>query len=349
MPANAPKLYSHNVDVDRINNEMLEKLPGQKRYFEMAGSGPDFLIGALAKGCLSPENLYLKIGSAVMFTKNNQKEGFVNGTLGVVERFDSATGYPIVRTKGGKLIKTEPVDWILEENGKTRATITQLPLRLAWAITVHKSQGLSLDEAVMDLSDVFEYGQGYVALSRVRRLSGLHILGWNNQAFLVHPEVLAKDENFRSLSDEAESEFGNMPPHELKTKFSNFILSCGGEERSVGNYSNGNYRPKKKNKANTHNITLAIFNEGKNISQIAEERGLTEGTILSHIGKLFAQKKIQSADLKKIIPPKLEQSLEKIHTVFRRIDDRSLSPAFAAFNGEYTYDELRLARMLMED
>ena len=74
-------------------------------------------------------------------------------------------------------------------SGRIRARVTQLPLRLAWAITVHKSQGMSMDEAVMDLRQVFEYGQGYVALSRVRRLTGLYLLGYNQRTFEVHPEV----------------------------------------------------------------------------------------------------------------------------------------------------------------
>ncbi|MEK9185054.1 MAG: helicase C-terminal domain-containing protein, partial [Patescibacteria group bacterium] len=72
-----------------------------------------------------------------------------------------------------------------------------------WAITVHKSQGMSLDEATMDLSSVFEFGQGYVALSRVRRLSGLHLLGWNEQTFRVHPDVLIKDAEFRAQSEKS--------------------------------------------------------------------------------------------------------------------------------------------------
>ena len=99
-----------------------------------------------------------------MFTKNNPKEGFVNGTLGVVDGFDKITGNPIVKIRNGRKIEVESMDWTIEENGKIKARISQLPLRLAWAITVHKSQGMSLDEAVMDLSQVFEYGQGYVAL-----------------------------------------------------------------------------------------------------------------------------------------------------------------------------------------
>ena len=134
-----------------------------------------------------------------MFTKNNLKEGFVNGTLGVVEGFEKMDNSPDAKTRSGKRIKVEPRDWTVEENGRVRARLTQRPLRLAWAITVHKSQGVSLDEAVVDLSQVFEFGQGYVALSRVRRLSGLHLLGWNERAFQVHPEVLAKDEMFRAV------------------------------------------------------------------------------------------------------------------------------------------------------
>ncbi|MBI4919757.1 AAA family ATPase [Candidatus Azambacteria bacterium] len=202
-PTGVPKLFSHNADVDRVNNEVLAKLSGKPQTFSMSSQGQDALISALKKGCLSPETLYLKIGAAVMFTKNSLKGIFANGTLGAVEEFDKENGYPIVRTRNGRRIKVEPMDWAVEEDNKIRARITQLPLRLAWAITVHKSQGMSLDEAVMDLSSVFEFGQGYVALSRVRRLSGLYLLGWNEQAFRVHPYVLIKDAEFRAQSDSA--------------------------------------------------------------------------------------------------------------------------------------------------
>ncbi|TSC89211.1 MAG: ATPase AAA [Parcubacteria group bacterium Gr01-1014_3] len=207
IPDSAPKLFSHNIDVDRVNNEILAKLSGDPRAFTMSAQGQEKIVAMLKRGCLSPETLYLKVGAAVMFTKNNPKEGFVNGTLGVVEKFDAQSGCPVVRARNGRRIEVRATDWTVEENSAIRARITQLPLRLAWAITVHKSQGISLDEAVVDLSDVFEFGQGYVALSRVRRLSGLHIIGWNELAFRVHPEVLEKDTKFRAQSEKAAQRF----------------------------------------------------------------------------------------------------------------------------------------------
>lgn len=223
VPSNTPKLFSHNADVDRLNNEVLSKIPGNPCAFTMSSQGQDVLVATLKKGCLSPETLSLKVGAAVMFTKNNPKERFVNGTLGTVEGFNKTSGYPFVKTRSGQRIEVEPMDWTLEENGKVRAQISQLPLRLAWAITVHKSQGMNLDEAVMDLSDVFEFGQGYVALSRVRRLSGLYILGWNERAFQVHPEILAKDEAFQLASSDTETMFSKISSTELQKKQDNFI------------------------------------------------------------------------------------------------------------------------------
>ncbi len=228
-PDRAPKLYSHNVDVDRVNEAMLARLKSKPEVFPMSSQGPKQLVFALKKGCLSPETLTLKAGAEVMFTKNNPKEGFVNGTLGTVLDFDDLNGLPIVKTRGGWQIKVEPMDWMVEENGVARAKISQLPLRLAWAITVHKSQGMSLDEAVVDLSQVFEFGQGYVALSRVRRLSGLHLLGWNERAFQVHPEILAKDGEFRESSDAARTAFSKLAADELEKMHANFIVACGGE------------------------------------------------------------------------------------------------------------------------
>ncbi|MBI3888423.1 AAA family ATPase [Candidatus Nomurabacteria bacterium] len=229
MPENTTKLFSHNVNVDKVNDTELSKLDDEKKCFEMSGSGNERIVETLKKGCLSPENLELKIGAVVMCTKNNQKEHFVNGTLGTVVGFDELSGYPIIKNKNGRSIVIEPMDWVVEENGKIRAQITQVPLRLAWAMTVHKSQGMSMDAAVMDLSQVFEYGQGYVALSRVRHLSGLYLLGLNEHALKVHPDILKKDIEFKKKSEEAEKVFGSLSADELQKMHENFVLSCGGK------------------------------------------------------------------------------------------------------------------------
>lgn len=227
-PVDIPKLYTHNVDVDTKNNVELEKIKGEEKVFSMQTKGSASRVAQLIKGCLSPEELVLKVGASVMFTKNGFESGYVNGTLGRVTGFDSHSGYPEVTTPGGEVFTAVPSEWSLSDNGKVLATVRQVPLRLAWAITVHKSQGMSLPAAVMDLSHAFEYGQGYVALSRVCTFSGLYILGWNQRALEVHPLVLAHDRSFRECSKEAEHAFLNMPEDKLATLHENFLIAMGG-------------------------------------------------------------------------------------------------------------------------
>jgi hypothetical protein len=346
-PAGIPKLFSHNTNVDQVNDQMLNKLPGEPRSFEMVGEGKHALVCALQKGCLSPERLCLKIGAAVMFTKNNFKDGFVNGTLGVVEEIDGFDSFPVVKTRSGKRIKVSPMDWTVEENGRLLARISQLPLRLAWAITVHKSQGMSLEAAAMDLSDVFEFGQGYVALSRVRRLSGLYLFGWNERAFQVHPEILIQDKIFQLASDEAETIFLKLPPIEIQKMINNFILVCGGmiEPNKMENFYPTR---RKKIKIDTYLETFTLWQEGKTAKEISESRNLKEQTILSHLERLAAKGKIKRADFARLLTPLLSAALAEIHNAFRELETRSLSPVFEKFAGKYSYDDLRLARMFLE-
>lgn len=228
LPDDVPKLFPHNADVDRINAERLRKLPGKPKVFRMEASGPAPLVETLKRNCLSPELLELKTSAVVMCTKNNPQKGFVNGTLGRVTGCDAGSGYPFIETRGGVRILIEPMEWTIEEDGKTKARVGQIPLRLAWAMTVHKSQGMSMDAAVVDLSDAFEYGQGYVALSRVRRLSGLYLLGANERAFMVHQEVLDKDREFRLASDKTLEELRSLSGRELGARHERFIRQCGG-------------------------------------------------------------------------------------------------------------------------
>lgn len=226
-----PRLFSHNADVDVINAKELAKLPSEVCEFIMSSSGSRKYAETLMRGCLSPENLKLKIGAAVMCTKNNPEQGFINGTLGVVTRFEKDSGYPVMRTQSKQEILVEPLEWTMEEDGKVTARITQIPLRLAWAMTIHKSQGMTMDGAVIDLSAAFEFGQGYVALSRVRRLSGLYLLGFNERALQVHPNVFSRDAIFRECSKQAVLALEKVSMGELEKQQQNFVRYCGGKNR----------------------------------------------------------------------------------------------------------------------
>lgn len=277
-----------------------------------------------------------------MFTKNDRQGRFVNGTLGTVFDFNTSSGYPIVVTRAGEKIQVEPSDWTLEENGSVRAKINQLPLRLAWAITIHKSQGMSLDEAVMDLSEVFEFGQGYVALSRVRRLSGLHLLGYNQRAFEVDQQVLAKDQEFRTSSLATETDLAHYSVVDLKSRQCNFILACGGKLEESG------FSPKNKIKVDTYLQTLLLWQKGNSIAEIAKERSLTEGTIISHLEKLVGQNKISPSDVSHSFPPALIKSLPEITDVFTQLGFERLAPVFEKLGGRYSYDQLRLCRLTLK-
>lgn len=174
------KLYTHNARVDEINQTELNKLKTETRVYDMTHSGRKSAVESLINRCLAPEELVLKVGSEVMFVANNPGKGFYNGTLGKVVEF-TEDGRPLVQTRY-RHITVDEHTWKTEDGNKTIAEVNQLPLRLAWAITIHKSQGMSLDAAEVDLSKSFEPGMGYVALSRVRSLNGLYIKGINNMA-----------------------------------------------------------------------------------------------------------------------------------------------------------------------
>lgn len=195
------RLYAHNVDIDTVNQRHLQALTDQIYEYEMETKGGAVKIEQLQRSVLAPELLQLKSGAEVMFVANNPAGSFVNGTRGQIIAFEDDK--PIVRLHGsGRKIKVEPHSWKLEEDGKIRAEVAQLPLRLAWAITIHKSQGMSLDAAEIDLSRTFTPGMGYVALSRVRSLDGLYLNGINAMAVRLHPAIYDLDRQMKGLSAE---------------------------------------------------------------------------------------------------------------------------------------------------
>ncbi len=210
------KLYTHNFDVDAYNNLELSRLKTESKSFDMRTHGLSSLVDKLKTGCLAPETLELKMGAVVMFVKNNFKEAYVNGTVGRVIGFDDDSGYPLIETFKGDIIEAKREMWPIEDSSGVLASISQVPLRLAWAITIHKSQGLSLDCAEIDLSRTFEYGMGYVALSRVRSLAGLKLLGLNDLALEVNEKMIIFDEELRERSTQDLNEFLKGTSYKLK-------------------------------------------------------------------------------------------------------------------------------------
>jgi ATP-dependent exoDNAse (exonuclease V) alpha subunit len=203
------KLFTHNANVDAINNRELEKLEEKEHFFFAETKGRKKEIERIFKNSLVLEELTLKKGAVVIFIKNNQGKGYINGTTGTVVGFNK-DDMPIVKTKDNIRIPAYPEDWKITENDdKVVAQVSQIPLRLAWALTIHKSQGLTLDVAEIDLSKTFEYGQGYVALSRIRDLEGLKLLGINNLALQVNPIILKIDHRIHNASKRAEDELNS--------------------------------------------------------------------------------------------------------------------------------------------
>lgn len=196
---NTVKLYSHNFDADKVNEEQLNKLKTKLKVYEMRTSGRRQEVEVLKQAILSPETLKLKAGCQVIFTANNYGEGYVNGDRGIVVDFKA--GLPVVRMARSAYLTVGKYSWKSEIDRQTVAEARQLPLKLAWAITIHKSQGMSLDKAEIDLSRAFSPGMGYVALSRLRTIDGLNLIGLNSMAFYVDANIVKIDRVLRAESD----------------------------------------------------------------------------------------------------------------------------------------------------
>lgn len=201
--ASHTRLLTTNVDVDAINAEHLKELKGDTHQFEMTTHGNKQYVEQLLRSVLAPPLLELKKGAQVMCIKNSPDRRYANGSIGVVRDFSGDEGYPVVELVNGRTVAIQPDKWELMDGDKVRASVQQLPLRLAWAITVHKSQGMTLDAARVDLSKAFVEGMGYVALSRVRGLKHLILDGLNGMALRVSPVARQLDAELRSKSAQA--------------------------------------------------------------------------------------------------------------------------------------------------
>lgn len=343
------KLYTHNVEVDRINREYLHSIKGRKKEFKAKIKGNLKLAETVKKSIMAPEILELKIGAKVMFVKNNHEKGYLNGTLGSVLKYNE-DGLPVVKLLNGYEITAELEDWRIEdESGKMLVSYEQIPLRLAWAITVHKSQGMTLDSAEMDLSKTFEKGQGYVALSRVKSLDGLKLTGFNTITLEVDDLALRADRRFQELSLHAEGDYKEKALEKLALSFikkSGGISNLDEIEENKRNLKKG----KKIKKKSTYLITKQLIDKGFSIKDIAKERELSVGTISTHlirISDLYPQTDLSRFKPDKKILSKVRKARTKLLKENKGDNIISLKPIFESLHGEVTYQDIKLALVFL--
>ncbi|WP_198328896.1 AAA family ATPase [Psychrobacter faecalis] len=356
------RLYTHNLNVNKINDKELAALDGEMMRFEATSAGDSKLVETLKKTVRTQDDLVLKIGAKVMFIKNNSELGVSNGTMGELIGFaavkiddskdtsddliedtaqdaESATDksvkdkgqkttkdkdsdkkpprdkkpttqkMPVVRLNSGREVIAEPEEWIIEdETGDVLASYLQVPLCLAWAITIHKSQGMTLEAAEIDLSRTFELGQGYVALSRLKSLAGLQLLGMNDMSLQLDPLARGADKRFLALSDEADANYAMLDEESMTQAHEKFILKSGGtlSKSVIEAYANLQKKRREQQQAqidkkqklgnqvsdksdSTLLATRILLEESLSIAEISQARQLSQSTIMRHIAELKSQ------------------------------------------------------------
>ena len=325
------KLYTHNIDVDRINNDELSKINNTAQLFTHKSEGTAKNIEKIFKSSLVLEAISLKKDAVVMFIKNNYDLGYVNGTTGVVVDFDKETGSPLVKTSYGAIINVGLEDWTIEnDSGNIIARVMQIPLKLAWAITIHKSQGMTLDSAEIDLSKTFEVGQGYVALSRIKNIDGLRLMGLNDKALTVDPLILHIDDRIKAASKKASDEISALSTENLEEIFKSYMLSIDGviDATQIQEQEKVLKSEKKvisKNPTPTHIQTKELLETSNSIDELATKRGMSEGTIIKHLSVLKEEN--PDIDLDKFMPDL--KTIELVKNALVKIKERNNQDDFS--------------------
>ena len=332
------KLYTHNENVDQINKLAFDQLDGMTRTFHMITKGKGQIVQSLKNNCLADEVLELKVGAKVICIKNSQDRSYVNGSMGVVINFDNE-GAPVIELTNGKKVTIVSDSWKIEEDGKVKAEISQLPIKLAWAITVHKSQGMTLDKAEIDLSRSFASGQGYVALSRLKSLEGLYLKGFNPQALMIADQVREADSMFRTKSEQAENAISKYSESQLEKLHEKFLTISGGTIEELKEEE----LEEVEERVASHTKTQEMLKEGLSLLDIAERRGFSVDTIIGHIEKLVELK--EEVDLTHVLPSK--KDVQVIKKTFSSLETRKLTPVFEHLKGKYEYSEIRIVRAFL--
>lgn len=412
------RLYTHNVNVNSINDTQLSHLTGEAQVYHAMANGDPKLIDMLKKSVRPPDELTLKIGAKVMFVKNIPDLSVCNGTMGEVVKFvttndknepmpkhdasqtdasltenltskpndelakqtedgakdDDAkddekiikTKYPVIRLNTGREVIATPEQWVVEDEiGLPLATYWQVPLSLAWAITVHKSQGMTLDAAEIDLRNTFELGQGYVALSRLTDLSGLKLLGFNQTSLNLDPLARGADKRFLELSAEVQATYDELDKDAITQAHQNFVIQCGGTNDSavIADHQKKQEQKKQQQQKKEHlsnqsvitdstiDITKRLLAQSLTIAETAQERKLAQATIMRHLQAIkeedpnFPCEHLRPND-------KLVTDVYQAYDAIMAINDPNdfdqqgnikLKPIFDRLHERVSYNDIRLA------
>lgn len=209
------KLQDHNEDEpgtrlfplrkqsEDYNFKKLREIPAEEIEIDSIYFGDERFTSVLMKNSPVPIKLNLKVGCQVMFVQNDPARRWVNGTRGEV--VDIASDKIVVRKNHGRTVAVDKASFsMMDAEGKVVASVIQFPLILAYSTTIHKSQGATLDEIWCDLGSLWEPGQAYVALSRLRTGSGLHLLRWHPRSIMADHQVLSFYQGLHTGLDSAD-------------------------------------------------------------------------------------------------------------------------------------------------
>lgn len=340
------RLMTHNRQVDYVNETEMEKLDSKPYTFVAAVTGtfPE-------ESYPTADSLTLKKGAQVMFIKNDPERRFINGTLGEVKSIDK-NSIAVRLAESGTIIDVEPVEWqniryqfdeeSKEISSKQIGRFKQYPLKAAWAITVHKSQGLTFDKAIIDVHAAFSPGQAYVALSRCRTLDGLVL------SSPVSASVFMRDN-----AVDAYMNYISRPVEELafSSCYEYFEYEKKPEPEEVAPMKKvkvNKEKPKKEKKEelrddtgkklNTFEYSYWLYNQGNTVEQIAEKRKLNPVTIEGHLARYVASGDI---DVHEFVDGDTLQKVEAY--CMEHPEEKALKPIFEHFDAKISYGVLRMA------
>lgn len=340
------RLMTHNRQVDYVNETELEKLDSKPYTFVAAVTGtfPE-------ESYPTANSLTLKKGAQVMFIKNDPERRFINGTLGEVKSIDK-NSIAVRLAESGMIIDVEPMEWqniryqfdeeSKEISSKQIGRFKQYPLKAAWAITVHKSQGLTFDKAIIDVHAAFSPGQAYVALSRCRTLDGLVLSSPVSASVFMRDNAVDAYMNyisrpveelaFSSCYEYFEYEKKLEPEEVAPVKKVKVNIEKPKKEKIEG------LRDESGKELSTFECSYWLYNQGNTVEQIAEKRGLNQSTIEGHLARYVASGDI---DVHEFVD---DDTLRKVEAYcMEHPEEKALKPIFEHFDAKIPYGVLRMA------